>query len=69
MPAPLADELDRIAERVAALTRLVHALRDENQSLRATLDQRERDNKGMRERLDVARERVESLIARIPTPT
>lgn len=62
-------ELDRIAERVATLVRLVHSLREENQELRVTADQRDGENKVLRERLDTARERVETLIARMPADT
>ena len=67
MPATLAEELDRIAERVAALTRIVHTLREENQTMRIAVDQRDGENKVLRERLDTARDRVETLIARMPT--
>ncbi len=66
MSSRFEQDLDRIAERVAELVRLVQALRDENQTLRITVDQREGENKLLRERLDTARERVETLIARMP---
>lgn len=58
--------LDRIAERVAVLVRTVQALRDENQTLRIHADQRDGENRLLRERLDTARGRVETLIARMP---
>ncbi len=64
-PAVLA-ELDRIAERVATLVRALAQLRDENQALRVAVDQRDGENKVLRERLDSARLRVETLIARLP---
>ena len=67
MPAALVAELDRIAERVAALARIVGTLREENQALRIAMDQRDGENKLLRERLNSARDRVESLIARMPT--
>ncbi len=59
-------DLDRIAERVAVLVRLVQTLRDENQTLRIAVDQRDGENRLLRDRLDTARNRVETLIARIP---
>ena len=65
MPAVLA-ELDRIAERVAVLARIVHELRDENQALRAAVDRSDGENRLLRDRLDAARGRVEALIARMP---
>jgi uncharacterized protein (TIGR02449 family) len=66
MSANLEQDLDRIAERVAALARLVQTLREENHHLRIANDQRDGENKLLRERLDTARERVETLIARMP---
>ena len=69
MSPTIEQDLDRIAERVAALVRLTQALREENQSLRIAADQREGENKVLRERLETARDRVESLIARLPTET
>ena len=60
-------ELDRIADRVAALARLVQTLRDENQALRVAVDRRDGENRLLRERLDTARGRVEGVIARIPS--
>lgn len=67
IPDPvLVAELDRIAERVAALVRSLAQLRDENQSLRVAVDQRDGENKVLRERLDSARARVEALIAQLP---
>jgi uncharacterized protein (TIGR02449 family) len=66
MSSSLEQDLDRIAERVATLARLVQTLRDENHALRISVDQRDGENKLLRERLDAARERVETLIARMP---
>jgi|GEM_PF-2368744 len=65
-PDNVHDALDRIAERVAALVRTVHTLRDENQALKVAVDQRDGENRLLRERLATARDRVESLIARMP---
>jgi uncharacterized protein (TIGR02449 family) len=69
MSSTLEQDLDRIAERVASLVRLAQALREENQNLRISADQREGENKVLRERLETARERVESLISRLPSET
>ena len=69
MSAGLAQELDRIAERVADLARIVTTLREENQTLRVAIDQRDGENKLLRDRLDTARDRVETLIARMPADT
>ena len=60
-------ELDRIADRVAALARLVQTLRDENEAMRIAADRRDGENRLLRERLDLARARVEDVIARIPS--
>lgn len=65
MTTGLAQELDRIAERVATLARVVTALREENHAMRATIDQRDSENRVLRERLEAARDRVETLIARM----
>ena len=62
----LVHELDRIAERVSELARLVQSLREENRTLRVAVDRRDGDNHMLRDRLDAARDRVESLIARMP---
>ena len=67
MLAGLDRELDHIADRVSALVRVVHALREDNQSLRSALDKSAADNKALRERLDTARLRVEALIERLPS--
>ena len=67
MTVGLAQELDRIAERVATLARLVETLRDENQAMRIRIDQRDDENRQLHDRLDTARDRVEALIARMPT--
>ena len=66
MSPELEQDLDRIAERVAELARLVQTLREDNHALRIAVDQRDGENKLLRERLDTARERVETLIARMP---
>ena len=66
MPTSLALELDRIAERVATLARVVQTLREENRAMQIAIDQRDGENKLLRERLDMARDRVENLIARMP---
>lgn len=66
MPASLAFELDRIAERVAALTHVVHTLREENRAMQVAIDERDGENRQLRERLATARDRVENLIARMP---
>ena len=67
MLAGLDRELDHIADRVGAVVRVVHALREENQALRIALDKSSADNKAMRDRLDTARMRVEALIDRLPS--
>ena len=67
MTSPIESDLDRIAQRVAELVRIVQTLREENHSLRIAVDQRDGENHVLRGRLDTARERVERLIAQIPT--
>ena len=66
MSSPIVLELDRIGERVAELARVALALREENQALRIAVDRRDGENQLLRERLASARERVESLIGRLP---
>ena len=67
MLAGLDRELDHIADRVSTLVRVVHALREENQSLRAALDNGAIAHKTLRDRLDMARTRIEALIERLPS--
>ena len=67
MLAGLDRELAHIADRVSALVRMVHDLREENRALRVALDKTSEDNKALRERLDAARTRVEALIERLPS--
>ena len=67
MLAGLDRELDHIADRVSALVRVVHDLREENQTLRTALDRSAADARAMRDRLDTARTRVEALIDRLPS--
>ena len=67
MLAGLDRELDHIADRVSALVRVVHALREENGTLHGALERSNADNKALRERLDTARARVEALIERLPS--
>lgn len=64
--APLADHLDRIAERIGTLAGMAATLREENQRLQATLDEREAENARLRDRVDAARVRVERLIEHLP---
>lgn len=67
MLAGLDRELAHIADRVSALVRMVHALREENRELRVALDKATQDNQALRDRLDAARTRVEALIERLPS--
>ncbi len=64
--ASLADHLDRIAERIGTLAGMAATLREENQRLQATLDEREAENARLRGRVDAARVRVERLIEHLP---
>lgn len=67
MLAGLDRELDHIADRVSALVRVIHALREENQTLRTALDKSVADNNALRDRLDTARTRMEALIEQLPS--
>jgi len=58
--------LDRIAERVGAMTRLVSSLRDENRRLQGSIERTDAENRQLRERVDAARDRVERLLERLP---
>ncbi len=66
MSTSLEQELDRVADRVATLVRLAQQLRDENHQLRVAVDQRDGENRVLRDRLETARERIETLIAKMP---
>ncbi len=61
----IAHELDRIGERVALLASAYRTLHDENRALRLAVDQRDSENRLLRDRLESACERVERLIARV----
>lgn len=67
MLAGLDRELAHIADRVSALVRMVHDLREENRALRIALDDTTQDNKALRDRIEFARTRVEALIERLPS--
>ena len=67
MLAGLDRELAHIADRVSALVRVIHALREENQTLRTALDKSVADNNALRDRLDTARTRMEALIEQLPS--
>lgn len=67
MSPTIADELDRIAERIGRLVQVVDELRDENHDLRIALDRSQAEGRVLKDRLDRARARIEGLIERLPS--
>jgi len=60
------DDLDLLATRLTELTRLVQALRTENQQLRSQLAQAGGQLEAMRTRVDEAGRRLDLLMERLP---
>lgn len=64
--APMNDELDALAQRIARVTAIAQQLSDENRVLRERLEAAQRDNALLQQRMAEARGRVESALARLP---
>jgi len=60
------DDLDLLATRLTELTRLLQALRTENQQLRSQLAQAGGQLEAMRTRVDEAGRRLDLLMERLP---
>jgi len=59
-------ELKALEEKVGQLVELTHQLRGDNRQLRQQLAQATSDNKRLNEKVDAAKARLESLLARLP---
>ncbi|MFO7542211.1 MAG: hypothetical protein R6W97_05260 [Thiobacillus sp.] len=59
-------ELDTLEAKTRLVAELCHALRRENQSLRAQLDTAQRDNKQLSTRLEEAKTRLQTLLDTLP---
>jgi phage shock protein A len=60
------EDLDTLAARIADLARLVQALRTENQQLRAQLATANGEVEQLRQRIDEAGRRLDTLLERLP---
>lgn len=60
------EEIDTLAERVDRLVTLSRRIADDNQRLRALLDESRAAEQVLRERMDEARARVEAALSRLP---
>lgn len=62
------NELSALEDKVAQVAMLCRALRAENSQLRQQLGVAESERKGMVERMETARERIEWLAQQLPEP-
>jgi phage shock protein A len=60
------EDLDALAARIAELAKLVHGLRTENQQLRAQLATANGEVAELRQRIDEAGRRLDTLLERLP---
>ena len=60
------EDIDALGVRIERLLGIMKRLSDENVRLQAELTASERANESMRQRMDEARARVESALARLP---
>ena len=59
-------EIKGLEEKVAQFIELNHRLRADNLALRQELAQAQEDNKRLSEKIDLAKDRLESLLSKIP---
>ena len=59
-------ELNGLEDRVAQLIELTQRLRGENRALRQELAQAASDNKRLSEKVEAARARLQTLLAKLP---
>lgn len=62
----MTDPLQALEQDIHAVVALCQRLREENQSLRGQLAQREADCLSMTERMGSAKQRLQSLLAQLP---
>lgn len=60
------DELNALENKVVQVATLCHALRTENNQLKQRLATAENDKKGLSERIESARSRLEQLARQLP---
>ena len=58
--------LDPLERKVEQIVAVCASLRDENQTLRATVAGLEAEKDALAKKVELARERLESLVARLP---
>ncbi len=59
-------EIKALEEKIAQFIELNHRLRADNLALRQELAQAQEDNKRLSEKIDLAKDRLESLLSKIP---
>ena len=59
-------ELNSLDEKISQLIQLCHRLRTDNSGLRQQLAAAQNQNKQLTEKIEAARQRLESLLSRIP---
>ena len=59
-------ELNSLDEKISQLVQLCHRLRNDNNELRQDLAAAQNQNKQLTEKIESARQRLESLLSRIP---
>jgi cell division protein ZapB len=59
-------DLNALEERIRQLIRIAERLRTENGQLRQQLAGAQGDNRRLQDKLEVARQRLETLLARLP---
>ena len=62
-------ELTTLERKVAEVSALCRALRNENDELRQQVENSEKERRNMAERLEQARTRIEQLIQQLPETT
>ncbi len=62
----MVNELNALESKIAQVASLCRTLRDENSQLKQQLAAMEAEKKGMAERMNVARNRIEQLAQQLP---
>ncbi len=62
----MVNELNALESKIAQVASLCRTLRDENSQLRLQLAAIEAEKKGLAERMDMARNRIEQLAQQLP---
>jgi len=59
-------EFENLEQKLAQLVALTQQVRDENRELRVHATKLESENKGLHEKVNAARDKLQSLLARLP---